>query len=455
MTGERHSNWRVAAFSAPCIPLAAMLLPVSVYLPNYYSRDLGVSLSGVAWAFATVRLFDLFFDPALGLLMDRTNTRFGRFRPFVVLGAPITLIAIYMLFMAQPGISPGYILAWLIVAFVGQSTTQLGHMSWAAQAAAEYHERSRIYGWWQAFTVTGMLLILTLPVIVARLGGSDVEGIQAMGWFVIATMPIGIALALFAMPEPPVRAAHAVVRLGQYWQMIRQINVLRLLGTDILMGTAVAIAASLLFFYFEAVRGFGRAATSQLLLIYFVGALCGAPIWSRLALRIGKHRALMTAAIVYAAAQTSVLIPTSNLISVLVVMFLAGLPFSAGSILLKAMMADVGDEVRLRTGVDQTGMLFSLLTGSIKIGSTVAVFGSFQLLGAAGFEARAGAQNGPDALTALSLTFAVIPATMGLLAAWLISGHGMDSAAHAEIRRELDARDDLEDIQQRLPGGGD
>jgi Na+/melibiose symporter-like transporter len=455
MAAERHNNWRVAAFSAPCIPLAAMLLPVSVYLPNYYSRDLGVSLSGVAWAFATVRLFDLFFDPALGLVMDRTNTRFGRFRPFVVLGAPVTLIAIYMLFMAQPGISPAYILAWLIVAFVGQSTTQLGHMSWAAQAAAEYHERSRIYGWWQAFTVTGMLLILTLPVIVAKLGGSDIQGIQAMGWFVIVTMPIGIALALFAMPEPPVRAAHAVVRLGQYWQMIRQINVLRLLGTDILLGTAVAIAASLLFFYFEAVRGFGRAATSQLLLVYFVGALCGAPIWSRLALRIGKHRALMTAAIVYAVAQTSVLIPTSNLISVLVVMFLAGLPFSAGSILLKAMMADVGDEVRLRTGVDQTGMLFSLLTGSIKIGSTVAVFGSFQLLGAAGFEAKAGAENGPDALMALSLTFAVIPATMGLVAAWMISGHRMDAAAHAEVRRELDARDDLEGIQHRLPGGAD
>jgi Na+/melibiose symporter-like transporter len=119
------------------------------------------------------------------------------------------------------------------------------------------------------------------------------------------------------------------------------------------------------------------------------------------------------------------------------------------------MMADVGDEVRLRTGVDQTGMLFSLLTGSIKIGSTVAVFGSFQLLGAAGFEAKAGAENGPDALMALSLTFAVIPATMGLVAAWMISGHRMDAAAHAEVRRELDARDDLEGIQHRLPGGAD
>jgi Na+/melibiose symporter-like transporter len=443
MTDQRLPSWRIAAFSAPCLPLAAMLLPVTIYLPNYYARDLGVDLAVVGWAFGLVRIFDLWFDPALGFAMDRTRTRFGRFRPWVVAGAPIAMVAVFMLFMAEPGITGAYILLWLILGFVGQSMAQLGHMAWAAQAVPSYDQRSRVYGWWQAFTVGGMLIILSLPVLVEKLGGSDTAGVQAMGWFVIAVLPPAILLALMAVREPVERQARHPLRLKPFIDMFRQPGVLRLLFVDILLGTGPALAGTLFFFYFDAVRGFPRGEAAQLLLVYFVGGLLGAPLWSILARKIGKHRALMAAAVFYAFAQMSVLVSPEGLGWAVAIMFLAGIPFSAGSILLKAMMADTGDAVRLHTGADQTGLLFSLLTGSIKIGSALAVIIGMNALAQAGFDPKAGSANSPEALSLLAGIFTFVPAGLALLGVWIISGYRLDADTHADIRQKLDARDQL------------
>jgi len=116
---SRLGSWRLAAFALPCVPVAAMLMPVVVYLPNYYATDLGVSLSAIGMAFGIVRLFDLWLDPTLGFLIDKTNTRFGRFKPWLVAGLPVAVLAVWMLFMARPGIDGSYILFWLILGFLG------------------------------------------------------------------------------------------------------------------------------------------------------------------------------------------------------------------------------------------------------------------------------------------------------------------------------------------------
>ncbi len=80
MTQPRRSGLTLALFAGPCVPLAALGLPLVVYLPEYYANELGLGL-GVVWAiFTWVRLADVGLDPLLGALMDRTNTRFGRFK---------------------------------------------------------------------------------------------------------------------------------------------------------------------------------------------------------------------------------------------------------------------------------------------------------------------------------------------------------------------------------------
>lgn len=436
------STWRLAAFALPCVPVAAMLMPVVVYLPNYYATDLGVDLGAIGLAFAIVRLFDLWLDPTLGFAIDKTNTRFGRFRPWLLTGLPIAVLAVWMLFMARPGVSGGYILLWLIMGFLGQSMASMAHVAWAARIAPEYSQRTRVFGWWQAFTVLGTLIVLTMPPLMKSVFGLDyAAGVRAMGWFVALALPAAILVALIAVHEPFTPPNANTSDWRQYIALLRRPSVLRLLGADILIGTGPVIAGTLFFFFFEAVRGWDRSEAGLLLLLYFVGALAGAPLWSRLGRTFGKHRALTIAAIAYSIAQVAVLIAPHGLAWAIVTMTLAGLPYSAGPILLRAMMADLSDEERLHSGVDRSGLLFGLLSGSVKIGSALAVFAAVTSIEAMGFRADLGPNNDPTALAALSSAFSLAPALLGLAGAALIFGHKMDKAAHDAIRRQLAARD--------------
>lgn len=436
------SRWRLAAFAAPCIPVAAMMMPVTIYLPDYYTRDLGLSWLAIGFAFSAVRLFDLWLDPALGFMIDKTNTRFGRFRPWLVAGLPMAVLAIWMLFMAGPGITGLQILGWLILGFLGQSMASMAHVAWAARVAPDYKGRSRVFAWWQAFTVIGMLLALSMPILASRLFGLDHgSGVKAIGWFVVLTLPVSIAIAVLVMGEPPSPPNHNPPHWRQYLPLLKRGSVVRLLLVDIAVGTGPVLAGTLFFTYFFAIRGYERSDAGALLLVYFFSALLAAPVWSWLANRMSKHRALMFACIAYAVAQGGVLFVPDGLGWGIAMMALAGIPFTAGSILLRAMMADIADQERLESGVDRSGLLFGLLSGTVKIGSATAVAGAGILLTTAGFDAKLGPQNDADALMVLQVTFALIPAAFGLLGAWIIAGHKLDAAAHADIRLRLAARD--------------
>ncbi|MFN3487474.1 MAG: MFS transporter, partial [Planctomycetota bacterium] len=68
------------AFSATSLPLQALAIAVAVHLPAYFAANIGVPLAVVAAAFGTVRLIDVPIEVVLGLSMDRTRTRWGRYR---------------------------------------------------------------------------------------------------------------------------------------------------------------------------------------------------------------------------------------------------------------------------------------------------------------------------------------------------------------------------------------
>lgn len=176
-------------------------------------------------------------------------------------------------------------------------------------------------------------------------------------------------------------------------------------------------------------------------MLYFVSALAGVPLWTFLARRMGKHRALAVAALAYAIVQASVLIAPHGLAWSVLAMAVAGIPFSAGPVLLRAMMADLSDEERLASGVDRSGLLFGLLSGAVKIGSAAGVIASTNALELIGFQAELAAVNEPQALTALAICFAMMPAVLSVCAAILIAGHKLDGAAHDAIRLQLEQHD--------------
>ena len=226
------------------------------------------------------------------------------------------------------------------------------------------------------------------------------------------------------------------------------------------LGIARGVVGALFFYFFEAARGFERAETSILLLVYFVFGLFGAPAWSWLAVRLGKHKALIWACVYFAVtlmfaaflapvlveptrsaleAMTGNPAPYADLLMAGAMVALVGLAFASGDLLLRAMMADVSDQVRLDDGADRTGLLFSILTATSKLGYAVSVL-TFAGLQMAGFDPGLGGQNSGPALMWLQIMFAGLPALCLLLAAVALHRYPLDQARHAEIRAALDAK---------------
>jgi Na+/melibiose symporter-like transporter len=450
MTAEpRRSNAVLAAYASPTLPLAGLGLPLVVYLPEYYVSELGLSLSVVGMAFLLVRLADIILDPILGGLMDRTRSKWGRFRPWLAASVPLLMAASYALFMARPGVGPLFLWSWLIVVYIGFSMAVLAQTAWGAVLSPDYQQRSRIYGFWSAGNVVGMILVLLLPPLVAfAFKGDHAAGVQAMGWFIIVLMPLTALLAGVVVGEPAAPVQRHEAGLKQYLGLLKGPTVQKLLAADLLMGLAPGIGGALFFFFFERIKGIPKDQAGILLLVYFVAALAGAPLWPWIAKTMGKHTSLAIAGIMYAVFQVAAVITPNGVNAfAVIVLVLAGLPYSAAPLLVRSMMADIGDEERLNTGVDRTGLLYAIVNGTVKLGFALAI-GVFLVLEKLGFDPKIPSAQGD---TALIVLYTVVPAALGVLVSVIIVRYPLDAKRHAEIRAQLDARDAAQAHAQASP----
>ncbi|WP_312594949.1 MFS transporter [Brevundimonas sp.] len=440
----RRSNAVLAAFSGPCLPLAAFGVALPVTLPEFYATFVGLELGVVAAVFMAVRVIDIVFDPFIGWGMDRTKTRFGRYRPWMALSTPMLMLAAYMMFvMVQPGAPPIYLFGWLLFLYLGFSIGTLGQLGWAAVLAPQYDQRSRVYGWWQVFNIIGVVLILVLPTVVVQTGiGAYADGVRIMGWAIVIALPVTIGLAMIAVPEPVTTGGQPHGSLGAYLSLFKKPVVRKLLLSDLLLGVAPGITGSLLFFFFGQIKGYDHTQAGLFMLFYFVAGLCGAPFWAWYATRVGKDRGLAVASVVSAVLYVgATLVPGGNFVLTAVVMFIAGLPYAAGLFLTRAMMADAGDEERFETGVDRTGLMLSILSATTKIGHVVALI-PYLILQGVGFRALPGpAGNSDMALLTLQILFVAVPGVLLVLAGVVLKNYPLTAKRHDEIRAALEARD--------------
>jgi Na+/melibiose symporter-like transporter len=442
-TTPRFPTRLLAPFSTASMPVAALGIPLTVYLPNYFASHIGLSLAAVGLSFFIVRVIDILLDTLLGVAVSATDTRFGRFRPWMAGGAPVIMIAGYMMFMAEPGVSAIYMIGWLLVLYAGYSLLTVGHLAWAAALVPEYNQRSRVYGWMQAVGVISTIVVLLLPVILSYRGHkAPSDGMHAMGWFIIAVTPVTIALCLLSVGEP--RRAKTIQRITMkdYWAMLARPSLLRILGADLFLTLGPAITAALYLFFFTQALGFSRNQANELLLIYIAAGLVGAPLWAQIAKRLGKHRTVMLGCVLYGFAQVLVFsLPHGDMRWMIPGMFFAGFVVSCFTFLIRAMVADISDEVRLDVGMDRAALLYGLITSTSKIGSAASVGITFSVLAIFGFNRAEGFLNTGVPLDALEACYVVVPVLTMFVGALTLWGYKLDAIRHDGIRVELAARD--------------
>jgi Na+/melibiose symporter-like transporter len=432
----------VLAFSCAYMPFAALQLSVAVQLPPFFASQLGLGLAAGA-AFGVVRLIDIPVDPALGLFMDRTKTRFGRYRPWMIAGAPILMLALYMLYQAPVGITERYLVVWLLVVYLGMSILLVAGNAWASTLATSYKERSRIFGAMLAMGVVGAVAALLIPVIFEQTHRAELDGMRAVGWFLFALSPLAILIALVSTPERVVKADPGRrFRIADYFSLLSRGNVLRILAADFCVTMGPGWMAALYFFYYRQSRQISLSDASLLLTLYIVAGLVGGPATAWLGNRISKHRALIVSTTLYSLMLIVIpLLPRGAAMLYALPMFILGALATGFVVMVRAITADVGDELRLQGGRDLIGLLYAVTSATTKAAGALAIFVSFALLETVGFSAKRGAVNGPDQIHGLDLIFIIGPIAFVMLGGASFLGYRLTAEKHADIRRELDKRD--------------
>jgi glycoside/pentoside/hexuronide:cation symporter, GPH family len=430
-------------FSMPGLTIGALAVALGVYLPPFYAGHLGVGLKAVGFGFMAVRLADMLVDPVLGLFMDRTHTRFGRYRVWLMLGAPVLTAAVFMLFLPPAGIGYMYLIGWLFIYYIGTSLITLSHASWASVIAANYHERSRVFGVIQVISIIGATVVLIVPTLLhSHTAGGDVH---SMGWFIVLLTPIGVILATTVTREritKEVKSEHFGLR--DYWEMISRPDMRRIIFADFCLALGPGWMAAIYLFYFHDARGFSAAESRYLLAIYIIAGVLGAAVLSWVATRLGKHRTLMFAATGYSLGLIGLtFLPKSVFGPAAVFMFMVGFLAAAFPLLDRAMVADVGDAVLLEQGKNRVGLLYAMITSVQKIASALSIGLTFEVLDAIGFNAKEGAHNTPAAIHGLELVYLIGPVFFVMLGGACFIGYKLDHKRHAEIRKALDERDAL------------
>ena len=195
-------------------------------------------------------------------------------------------------------------------------------------------------------------------------------------------------------------------------------------------------------FYFRDVLHFTTEQATILLLVYILAGVIGAPLTARAAMRFGKHQTLMTTTTAFSLGLFGVYaVRAGDLLTALPVMFWCGFMAAGFGLMINAMMADVGDEIRLAQGRERISLLYAVLTFASKMAAAFAIGLTFPLLAYLGYNPTEGAHNSAAALNGLRWAFLAGPVVFVMLGGICVLGWKLDAKRHADVRAELDARD--------------
>lgn len=445
---QRLSKATLFYYSLADLPIAMALFPVLVFIPRFYSKDLGIPVAVVGSVMFVQRVIDLFVDPLMGLVSDRTRSRFGRRRPWVAASTPLMMLGIYKLFFPPEGAGALYLFGWGMLLGLSVTMLLIPYYAWGAELSPDYHERSRVSG---ARAIVG-----TIGNLSAQLGPAAalfffaIEGqrsiLAIVGVTALVLMPICVLITVAKTPDPTVETRSHVPLLPGLKLMFENKPFLRLVIAFMIGSVGLNITTPLYAFFVADVLG-ASAQTTIMLAFFYLSGLISVPVWVRLSAKLGKHRAYVAAfAVIALAHPVYFLLGEGDFWWMLPVTLATGFASGGFSQLLpNAMKADVIDLDTLASGENRAALFFSAWSFAQKatasIGGALAMFG----LALVGFDATLGSQNEPSAMAGLRFLFSTFPSLFFLTGALIVWNFPITEERHREIRAMLEAK-------RRAPG---
>jgi Na+/melibiose symporter-like transporter len=444
-TGDTPSvlpKWREACYGSPYLFKAMLFTPVLAFIPSFYSVDHGIPLATLGTILLITRLTDVLTDPLLGILSDRTRSRWGRRKPFIFVSAPLLMFTAWMVLVPPVEVTITYAVIWLSLLYLAFTIFDIPYRAWGAELVEGYHGRTRLAGWREGFGMASGLTVMSLIVLAPTLGlGSTSDTLMMLAALFVIGTPIVTFLTLRFVPEPEIRApAHEAHGAAQEFKiMLSNKPFLWLLGGVIILLSGAIIGASLHMIVMESYFGI-RAWFPYILAGEGLAGVLSAPLWVMLSRRIGKHRAMSLATFLMGAFSAIIpfLGPDDDLLYAAVIVT-RGFAGGGLGILIASMLADVIDVDRLNSGQSRGGLLFALVGMIGKLGVAFGSFVGLVIPPLFGFD-PASKSNSPEALNALLMTYAFIPMLIMGSASFFFWRYPLTKAAHAKVQAALKER---------------
>lgn len=435
------------------IPLAIIGLPIGIYIPPFYAGTLGLDLATVGFILMIARLSDVVTDPLIGYLSDKTRSRIGRRRPWILVGVPLLGISSLMLFWPAGEVTSLYLLVWISAIYLAFTLIGIPYVAWGTEISNNYQERSRIAGTREIFLQIGLLTAISVPLIYGIVNGADENvassrGAMAwLGWSTVILLPIGTVWLFLSLAEPKQAVAQQVPFRKGLKIVLRNKPFRILLIASIFGALSGSIGTGLGILFFEHVAGLGAEAPLLIFVIFFC-AIVGAPFWVYLGGRVSKHRALACAAAASIAASASVpfiilwlkpAAPELVFPAMLAVSMVQGVTSGAGSILGISILADIGDIDMLKSGEPRAAFLVSFLGMVRKIFEAVGIGLALPVLAWAGFDPKVG-NPGPEAVNAILIVYCAVPLVLSFCSMLVIWNYPISRERQARLSASLARR---------------
>ena len=425
----------------------------NIFLTYYYVDVWGIAATTLLWLFPVVRAFGAFDDVIMGLIADRTNTRWGKFRPYLLFGAIPYGICGYLMF-AGPSLSANgkVIYAFVTYALMLISYTVINVPYSAMLGVISPSPRTRTvastYRFVGAFGAAFLISLLVRPMVKYLGAESEVRGFQlTIGIF--AVLSIALILITFATTKervtpPPQQKTNVREELGELFKNWPWVV---LLITSIFSNAFAALRSGSTIFYFKYVQGYDSTpylwwldrttvflASGALGLV--LGTLCLGPI----ARKIDKKYYAATLSLVTGLSFLGFFfVPNGQFGLMIAVNMLAQFCAGPTSALTWALYGDVADYGEHKYGRRSTGLVYSASLFSIKTGILIGGFLVPLFLDRFGYIKGAATQTA-HAILGITIAFSLGPAFFALLKCVALIIYPLNQKRVDEIEKDLTAR---------------
>lgn len=400
------------------------------YILYYYQDILGVSAVAMGIILMAARVFDAFNDPVMGVLVAKTRTRWGKFRPWLLVGTILNAVILFVMFSAPPALNGRGLVAYAAIVYIvwGVTYTMMDIPYWSMIPAFTEGGRERESLTTLARSCAGvgsaLITIITMKCVVA-LGQDDYRaGFQRFALIIAALFVVFIAITCVNIKEKSTVDVEAPTVGQMFRALIQNDQTMVVVAAIVLINCSLYITSNLLIYFFQYDIGGQKWVDDYTLFntfgggIQIVSMMIFYPLLRRFINSLQVFYVSFVMAITgYAVLFVLMCLGLTNIFLLFVPAFFVFAAFGMLTVLTTVFLANTVDYGELKNDRRDESVIFSMQTFVVKLASGVAVLIASICLSAANLNDSAAAAGVPSfSILILRMTMTVVP-IVGLLAA--------------------------------------